>query len=453
MSLKQQHKSFIFLKFKKIVSSIIIGFVLIFMCVKGLEWWIETNFQSTLNADPKRAYNITYKELDLSTFFNGIQLENVEVIPLDLHNQTSINAILNNAHLEGLNLYGLLFEKRLSINSITFIQPKFKISLSPDRVQKESRRSIQSMFSDVLTRVDITNFNLIDGSVLLSESNSNSTIGSISNINIKASKINTNSLKFSNIIPFEMDNLTISFDSLHFSLNEFSNIHVSHFHYQLKEKEASLKGISFENSLDWLKVSQDIPYQKDIMQFGAKEISIHQFETSSEFYSHLDLVAQKVSIDQFDLQIGKNKNRPPPPIKIKPTFQEMLKLIPFKMKVDTINILNSSLAYSELGAGKNQYGTIDIQKMNGFVYGVTNMLEKQNNFEQMFAELKGKLMGQADIGFKLNIPYQSNNFSATIEAKAIELSKLNNIIEPLVHLEIDSGKANRIHYTMNYNGY
>lgn len=453
MSSKQQHKWLFLFRYKKILISTLIAFVFIFICLKGLEWWIETNFQSALNDDPSRAYNITYKQLDVNTFFNGIQLDNVEISPLNLNNQTSINAKLNYARLEGLNLYGLLFQKELSINSITFIQPKFEINLTSDSLQKESRRSVQSMFSDVLKRADITDFSLIDGSVLLIESNSKSTKGSMKNITIHARKINTDALKFSNIIPFEMDNLTMRFDSLYFNLNEFSNIKMSHFYYQLKEKKATLKGISFENSLDWLEASQRIPYQKDIMQFTAKEISIHQFETSSEFYSHLDIVAQKLTIDQFDLQIGKNKNRPPPATKVKPTFQEMVKAIPFKMEVDTICFLNSSLAYSELGIGKNQHGTIAIQNMNGFVYGITNILEKQNDFNQITAELKGKLMGQANIDFKLNIPYQSNIFSTSIEAKSIELSKFNKIIEPLANLDIESGIANRLHFKMNYNGH
>jgi len=62
---------------KKIFIRILIVLGLLFLLLKGIEVILESNFQAKINANPDRAYDITYEDFDLHTFFKGVTLDNL----------------------------------------------------------------------------------------------------------------------------------------------------------------------------------------------------------------------------------------------------------------------------------------------------------------------------------------------------------------------------------------
>ena len=54
---------------KKTLKRIIIVLAVLFVILKGMEWWLEHNFSSRINSNPDRAYNIDYEDFDLHTGF------------------------------------------------------------------------------------------------------------------------------------------------------------------------------------------------------------------------------------------------------------------------------------------------------------------------------------------------------------------------------------------------
>ena len=48
------------------------------------------------------------------------------------------------------------------------------------------------------------------------------------------------------------------------------------------------------------------------------------------------------------------------------------------MEIDTIQITNSTVTYSELGVKKEHSGTIEINQINGDIVGITNISEFSN---------------------------------------------------------------------------
>jgi hypothetical protein len=60
---------------KKLLKIFLIVVASLVIIAKGLEWWLESSFESVINNNPDRAYNITYDDFDLHTFFKGITLD------------------------------------------------------------------------------------------------------------------------------------------------------------------------------------------------------------------------------------------------------------------------------------------------------------------------------------------------------------------------------------------
>ena len=434
---------------KKLGIRVLVVLGILFSLMKGFEWMIESKFEDIINSDPDRTYNITYSDFDLDTFFKGVTLDKVRIEPLNRSNGTMITGRVDYAIINGLVWGDLFFGKKLNLDKIAFENPLFDITLSADTTKNTSGKGLQVMFGDILSRADLNSFSIINGSIILRNPDSEDIKGQIKRINIQATEIETDSLKFKHLIPFEVGNLNVDIDSVTFKPNDYTDISLVSFHYNLMEKEILLRDLSLSYSIDWVEVSRKLGHQDDIISLHAKEISIHELEPSSSFYTQLDIVAQKVFVNELDIKLQRNKNIPRPPDVVKPMFQGMIDAIPMEILVDSIQISNSSVTYSELGVKKSESGSIRIQDINGDITGVTNMPEQEKNIGQLNAEIDASLLGKAAINLALMIPYDKETFSLRVDVGGMNMTNLNPTLKPLAGLEMDSGQMKQIQFRMD----
>jgi len=438
---------------KKIFTRILLVLGVLFFILKGIEWMIEANFQAKINANPDRAYNITYKDFDLHTFFSGVTLDKVSIQPLNDTGGTVIIGNVDYATLKGLVWIELLFGKQLSIREISFEQPVFEITLSADTIKKTSGKGIQAMFGDILSRANLKSFSIQHGSVILKDPQSGVIKGQVKKVNIQADEIETDSVRLKNIIPFLMGNLIVDIEDVSYDLNEYTQLSLGSIDYNLQRKEIVLHDISMGYSIDWIEVSKRVGIQNDIIELGVKTLAIHQLEPSKKFYTDLDIMAQTIHLDGIHIKLQRNKNFSRAPDTVKPMFKEMIDNIPLALDIDSVQITNSSLIYSELGVKKEHSGTIEINQINGNIVGITNIPELQQNLGELSADLTASLGGLAPMKVNLVVPYQGEAFSLDVDVAAMELSKLNPTLTPLAGVEIEKGELTRIKFHMNASRY
>ncbi len=433
---------------KKSIKVILIVIAVLFLLTKGVEWWLEGTFQKSINGNPDRAYNITYSDFDLHTFFKGITLDEVKIEPLNRDSGTVILGMVDYATIKGLVWVDLFFSKSLHIDEIAFVEPIFEITLGKKKTKKSGENSVQSLFKDILTRGDLSNFRIEQGSILLKDPSEKGVNGRISNINIEALNLQTDSVQLRHIIPFKMDNLIVQIDSLEFDLPGDQLFHLGSFRYNLNEKELALNDLSLTFTKDWVKVSQQIGVQKDLVELRLKTLQIKKIEPSSSFFSQLDVIADKVIIDELEIAFRKNKNFERPPDSFKPMFRGLINSVPIEMNVDSILVKNSAITYSELGVKKSNSGSIDITDVNASIYGVTNMPKYQVQVGNAVMKAEAQLVGQTKLTTVLTIPYDEDAFTMTVNTTDMELVKLNSTTKPLAGVEILSGQLKKIDYTI-----
>lgn len=437
---------------KKIIVGALIALVSLFAIVKGLEWWIESSFQSMINSNPERAYNITYSDFDLDSFFKGVTLDNIRIAPLNPENGTVVTGRVEYATMNGLVWTDLLFGNALEINEIAFKQPLFEVTLSTDTTANEANTSgkgLQEMFGDILSRAGLNSFRIQNGSIVFIDPITKDIKGQVKRVNIMATDMETDSLKLKYIIPFKMGHLEINLDSISFELNDYTHFRMGQFHFNLLEKEILMNDISLDYSIDWVEVSKRMGVQKAVIELNIKEIIIHQLDFSSKLYSQLDTDAQKVSIDGLNIKFQKNKNFARPLDEVKPSFQELVNAIPFSILLDSIQISNSSVTYAELGVEKSETGSIDFQEVNGIITGITNVPEEQFTLGQIDAKINASLLGKTSVHVDLRIPYEKENFSLTTDVGEMDLTDMNPTLKALAGLEIVSGQMFKIRYQMD----
>ncbi|MCT4622194.1 MAG: hypothetical protein N4A46_01130, partial [Schleiferiaceae bacterium] len=413
--------------------------ILLFVLIKGGELWLELNFEKTINEDENRAYDITYSDLDFHTLFKGVTLEKVAIVPLRIDSSTYVKGEVEYATIKGLVWLELMFNGRLNIEEVSFEKPVFEVNIGTKKNKKNSGQGIQSLFGDILSRGDLSSFNIYHGKVIIKEPDGNIK-GRIRNIDIKASEIETDSIKLQHIIPFRMGNLNVTIDSAMFQLNEFTQINLGDIHYELKDEVLSMHNFSIGFTEDWVKVSKRIKVQKDLISAHVKELKLIELATSSEFYSNLDLVAKKLEVNGLDLKVRKNKNFQRPPDTYKPMFKGMVDLIPIQLDVDSILITDSQISYEELGKDKKHSAEISFRKIEGSITGLTTFEEEQKQRQEFVANLNAELYNSGKMKIKLTVPYEEDRIELISDMGSMPMEDFNALAIPMAAVQIDSGQ-------------
>ncbi|MCA0933308.1 hypothetical protein LCM02_12670 [Lutimonas saemankumensis] len=433
-------------KYNRIFLIVILVLVVLY---KGVEWWVEYRLEVLINRNPDRAYNIEYANMDLHVLFKGVTLEEMKIVPVRIDSGTVIRGSVEYAKLDGLVWIDLFAGRKLNIGQIIFQKPVFNIKLSNDTVKKSSGKGLQELFGDILSRGKLRRFEIKNGGIVLLEPHDKSIVGELSNLNLVANELKTDSLQWKNLIPFELGSFQASIDSLYWDINAYTKVSTGRMEYRMRDKRFRIENLNMAYTEDWKMVSKKIGKQKDLMEVMLREIAFEQLEASSSFYSELDILAKKIVLEDLVFKDYRDKNMVRPSDVIKPMFKGMVDAIPFELKVDSIVLKNAEVWYSELGKNKTEAGTVRFESINGFVTNLTTIDELQDSYKNFKATFDASLNGIAPVSFNLKVPYNKEAFYAEVRIGKMDLVNMNQTTRTLAGVEIVSGNSDRIYFEMN----
>jgi hypothetical protein len=421
---------------------------------KLAEWYLENKFESLINYNPDRAYDIVYADFDLHTFFRGITLDDVAINPVNKAQGTIVQGKVDYADLSGFAWQKFLFSRNLKVDEIRFVSPVFDVIIVEDSIQKKNKSgtSLQALFSDILSRADLSRFGIEGGSMQVKKGDS-TLIGSIQNIDILASEIETDSLQLTHIIPFKLGNLEVGIDSMFYQINPYTKAKITSVDYNIKKEHLVLNELALEYDKDWVAISEQRGIQDDVMEFYLKSLIISGIDFSSSFWTDLDIVAKSMEIDSLKLSMKRNKNLPRPAEVAKPLFKGMIDKIPYRVDLDSIKISNSSLSYGELSVDKQQTGIIEISDINGCITQLSTFPEQQTDREFFEAKLNARLNNAALMYINLQVPYQNDQFILHTSLSDLDMTVLSPSLMPLLGVEIKEGQLHNLDYRMNASYY
>jgi hypothetical protein len=136
-----------------------------------------------------------------------------------------------------------------------------------------------------------------------------------------------------------------------------------------------------------------------------------------------------------------------PPFKagiIKPLPSKLIQKIPFPVSIDTINITNGMIVYSELNDKNNETGVIPVTRMSGDIFPIRNfdLTEK----DSLRIRLNGYLLDSSWIRLRTRESYLDSlsGFLITLRMRPRSLLYLNKVIEPLASVKIQSGELDTL---------
>ena len=156
-----------------------------------------------------------------------------------------------------------------------------------------------------------------------------------------------------------------------------------------------------------------------------------------------------ISIDSLNADIYRDKNVAFNSNRFPPFYNESFLKIPIPVVIDTLLISNSKILYGELAEGRPVAGTIKLENLNIQSYDLTNQVAEDTIDHVMTLNVQALVMGEGNLNVQLELPLEGNlhDFNCSGSVGAMQLSPLNDMLEPSINMKFNGGKVNRMTFS------
>lgn len=439
---------------KKIAIGILVLFLLGFAAVLYGEKWLSDNLPSIVNQNEDRNYDILFEDVDIRIFSGSIDFQNITLVPLNDSLSTTVNGSVSKIRMSGVKIMELILEKKVNIKELRMEEPAFRlIRKDINSKPEESSKAFQDLFQDIVSRGLIQNFVLENGTAeLYIQKDSLVRFGQFTDLNILAEGIRTDSVTVTNTVPFLVENIHTSLKNLQIQVSETQLFKMGELDFDYKNREFSFHDLSMKFEEPWTDVVKKMEYQVDMIEFDLKELKIISIKTDSDPFGLWTVIADKILLDSLVFHDGRDKNLDRPADVVKERISELIESIPFPLELDTLQIINSEISYSEVPKGKSEAGTIYFKEFNALILNVSSIDSVKRDGE-LVMEVDTKLNGVGALNVTINVPYNSGNFKLLATLGAMDMAKLNPTLEFMAAVKIGSGKLRGMVLEMDADAY
>lgn len=435
---------------KKVLLGIIILVATLFLASLGLEYYLGSRISMLINSNPDRKYDILFDDLSISLLKRGVSLKIIQLVPLEKDPITKVSGSLQNIELSGVSFIDLAFNRKLTIDQLSLIDPGFRITRKDVQGRpQDNSKALQGVFQDLISRGVISNFELTNGTAeFFVDGDSLYSFAQFTDLNIFAEGIVSDSIIIQNSVPFQLESISMSLKNLSVKTEADQEFKFAELSFDSESKSIQIKDISLKYK-DYEKHLKSMDYQTEVIELTLKDFSLNYLSAENNIYGDWRIVAGLASIDSLTLDVLRDKNKSRPDEPEKPLFEGMIEKIPFPIELDTVRIINSAIIYRELLPGNTKAGTLKFDQLNAEILNVISSDSLQGD-TQMTVTANAVFNGVANIDMGIQVGYGKPTFSLQAKVKRFELSGINNILERMASVRVSSGVVREL--TLNMEG-
>ncbi len=436
---------------KKLLVGVFILVGVMFIASFGLEAYLEKKIESEINANPDRDYDILFEDITISLLSRSAKLERIRLVSLKDELPTKVSGSLQSIEFSGLNYWDLIFRGQLSIDRLSLIDPGFSLTRkdAPGRPQDNSK-ALQGVFQDIISRGVIKNFELVNGTAeFFVMKDSLVRFAQFTDLNITANGIESDSVIMQNPVPFLLKSIQMSLKNLIVNTAANQEFKFEELRFDSESQSILILAINL-GYVDWQKAVDSFDFQQDVIELKVDTLALKYLSAKNNISGDWQIDAGLAEFRGLDLQDYRDKNKPRPDEPEKPLFEGMIELIPFPIQLDTVRILDSKVVYREVLEGKSKPGVFNFENLSADILNVISTDSLQGETE-MKVHAQAVFRGVADVDLKIQVPYGKNSFSLQASVKAFELAEINELLQQMANVRVESGTLKKLELSMEAN--
>jgi len=427
---------------KKTSKTLLIAFIII--AVTGLLFFILNNYAETrIKSELEQIVNKfdgSYEDLDVNLLFGNAGAKKVQ---FDLK-KFRIEA--SSIELKNFSYFNYFFDDKIEVGEILIKDPLVIIKEKEGEEGQEDSKGQEDFKEDVLVNVV-----KIENAKIRAEDNTskdNKFHTAISKLVIRNIRLNPETVQ--NKLPFEFESYMMKGDSLFLNMNPQHDMSMQKF--EIDNGETLLEAIKIIPRYDRQEFQEHIPYEKDHIQLTVNKMSFDDIQWNFTNDS-LKIENEFMEISGANLQVYRDKLQPDD-TRIKPMYSKVIRELPFKLKLDTINITQVNITYEELLDEEREPGEIKFEQLGVSIYNLTNIGMQKEDFPITEIKVNTRFMGETSlkVNWVFDISNRADVFSISGSMDAIKSAEMNEFFQPGLNIKAEGEiEAVDFNFTGNVN--
>jgi hypothetical protein len=441
---------------------ILLAFILVLLLLSLVlsSYWkpiLTKEIKDAIGDSTDSLYTIDFADVDVNLLTGNVVVQKIIFKPnIKVYNKLKAGLKaprhLFEVKIEGLilhrtNPWRVYFRRKLEMNSIVIDRPRLTIYYEgiqkPDSTAEDKRTAYQRL-SKYLKEVKINNIAFANADLKYVDKKDKRTITyGVDNLNIRIDDLLIDSLsQFDKSRFYYTKDISVQIPGHSFNTNDgmytikFNDLLASSGRGLMK-----LDGLQIIPRYTELQFTRKFKAQKDRYSMRFQEIELNNIDFK-RLNTQRRLIAGSINIAGAFISIFLNRELPRPEMDKGRNYPHVaLKRLELNTRIDSVNIKNTEIRYTEYNPKTAQRGTLLLTALNGTILNVTNdSLSLQKN-KWSKAKITTLLMGAGAINMNLNLnltdPSASFNFNGQLGQ--LNLRSLNKLIRPLAMMEVKSG--------------
>jgi hypothetical protein len=413
-------------------------------------------------------YNIDFTDLNLNVLTGTVSMESVKLYPdtsvfhalrrKDLAPVHLFEIKLDELKLTRISILEAYFKKRINMNSIVLDHPsinmlRFDVKPQPDTVKTGT--NLYQKISKSLESVHIRNIKVLNANFDYIRGENGTVLNAVKQLNVSITDVLIDSVSqhdkerfyYSKDVAFEL----IGYKSL--SKDKMYTIKVDTLTGFANKGDIRMKGFQMIPMYPDLTFSRKYKTQRDRYDLKFPTISFKGLDLE-RFNREGRLYAEALTIASAKVKIFMNRELPPSTANKSSNFPQIaLQRVELPLIIDTVNLKNVDVAYTEYNPMAQERGTVNIDNLTGTIKNVTNdSLQKSKN-AFMAADLKAKIIKAADLDahLRFNLNAADGAFTFRGNIGAMNMPALNPLASALGLVKIETGKIQKVEFDIKGN--
>jgi hypothetical protein len=413
-------------------------------------------------------YNIDFTDLNLNILTGTVSLNSVR-----LHPDTSVFHALRKKDLAPVHLFEVkldelkltrisildaYFKKRIDMNAIVLDHPSInmlRFDVKPQTDTVKTATNLYQQISKSLESVHIRSVKVLNANFDYIRGETGVVMNAVKKLNISITDVLIDSVSqfdkqrfyYSKDVAFEL----VGYKAL--SKDRMYTLKVDTLRGFANNGHIKLKGFQMIPMYPDLQFSRKYKTQRDRYDLNFPNVEFKGLDLQ-RFNIEGRLHADALTIASANVKIFMNRELAPSKENKSSNFPHIsLQRVELPLVIDTVNLKNVDVAYTEYNPIAQERGTVHIDNLNGTIRNVTNdSLQKSKN-AFMAADLKAKIIKAADLEahLRFNLNAKDGAFTFRGNIGAMSMPALNPVAAALGMVKIETGNIQKLEFDIKGN--
>lgn len=429
---------------KRFLISLGIFILLIIIALLVANTVLKSKLEKALTSDLPPELEIEYSDINVSTWQGNVAIADLKLKSYSKNNKTPHTTLqIEKLEVIDLHYWDYLFNNTIHLDKIKIDGNSIEhrsYEQKPDSITQKKRKSLNKKI--VVDAFEVTPTQI----KVLKKSAPDSLWLSVKNFMVNLKNIQADSTTIHTKVPFTYEKVTLKTDSVFLSLNPYDNFTIEEL--DLKNNQLNLLQAAIKTQYTRSQLTQRISRERDHIDLTIPHINLNKFDWNIT-QDTISINAPSFLLTNPKLNIYRNKlvaddNR------MKPMYSEMLRNLPFRLRIDSTSIKNAYIKYSEKVKTEEPPGNIEFLNMNAHIKNLANTYKSKDESTLISVDAQFMNSSPMHVDWSFDVTNLNDQFRFKGEVANLPASNMNSFTEPNLRVKL-TGELKKAYFDISGN--